>query len=237
MKRMSKRDPKVEERIGVAAIAKVERARLLGGLERPKLRGARWCYEVLGGATRAEARSFLGIAAVSERFSATRSRIQTALCRHARPLSFSLDGTPLDPLSSMQPQNFLTLFLSLPYLLLFSLGRANHITTKSCFPFWRLIDTRIIRAKNFLSRSFHYASLHSKVHTYRARRHYQLYSSLIESVFYSYFSLAAKVLCNDRWQKVNPIIPLYLVPSTIKIIVRKYHFSFDATRKSRKKAT
>ena len=41
MKRMSKKDPKVEERIGVAAIAKVERARLLGGLERPELRGAR----------------------------------------------------------------------------------------------------------------------------------------------------------------------------------------------------
>lgn len=48
MKRMSKKDPKVEERIGVAAIAKVERARLLGGLERPKLRGARWCYEGRG---------------------------------------------------------------------------------------------------------------------------------------------------------------------------------------------
>ena len=189
MKRMSKKDPKVEERIGVAAIAKVERARLLGGLERPKLRGARRCYE----ATRAEARSFLGIAAVSERFSATRSRIQTALCRHVRPLSFSLDGTPLDPLSSMQPQNFLTLFLSLPYLLLFSLGRANHITTKSCFPFWRLIDTRVIRAKN----SFHGPSttLLCTPKYIRTKRGVAInYSSLIESFFYSYFSLAANSL-------------------------------------------
>lgn len=37
IKRMNKKDSEVEEEIGVAAIAKVERMRLFGRLKRPKL--------------------------------------------------------------------------------------------------------------------------------------------------------------------------------------------------------
>lgn len=38
IKRMNKKDSEVEEEIGVAAIAKVERMKLFGRLKRPKLR-------------------------------------------------------------------------------------------------------------------------------------------------------------------------------------------------------
>lgn len=38
IKRMNKKDSEVEEEIGVAAIAKVERTKLFGRLKRPKLR-------------------------------------------------------------------------------------------------------------------------------------------------------------------------------------------------------
>lgn len=82
---MNKKDSEVEEEIEVAAIAKVERMRLFERLERPKL-----------GRTKHNLSSS-SWSSTSD-FCTTRRRIQTALCRHVRPLALSFNRPPSEPL-------------------------------------------------------------------------------------------------------------------------------------------